>query len=265
MIPKIIHYTWFSGDPFPAPVRECIDSWHKFMPDWEYILWDAERIKEIDSIWVSECLQECKWAFAADYVRLYAVEKYGGIYLDTDCKIIKTLDSSILQEDAFIGQEWYVHIDCFSNRRYLTSHCFGAIAHHPFIARCLRYYFDRHFVLTQDCTLPDDLHYDQTLLPKIQCQLAMQMYGYNPSPTSRKQELLDTQFGRLSVYPSSYFNPYDVKSHAYVLHLALGGWSEESRRKQTNPTLLRRLKISFNYRLERLMWHLGYIIVKKVR
>lgn len=56
MIPKIIHYTWFSGDSFPEKIHDCIDSWHKYKPEYEYVFWDAERIKDIDSVWLRECL-----------------------------------------------------------------------------------------------------------------------------------------------------------------------------------------------------------------
>ena len=104
MIPKIIHFTWFSGDPYPQLIQDCIDSWHKVMPDYEYVLWDYNKIKDIDSIWLKECLAQKKWAFAADFVRLYALFYYGGIYLDTDVDVYKPLDK-FLEQRAFIGRE----------------------------------------------------------------------------------------------------------------------------------------------------------------
>ena len=66
MIPKIIHYTWFSGDPFPPLIKQCIDSWHKYLPDYSFVCWDSARIKEIQSIWLEETLSVRKWAFASD-------------------------------------------------------------------------------------------------------------------------------------------------------------------------------------------------------
>lgn len=41
MIPKIFHYTWFSGEPIPEKIQACIDSWHKYMPEYEYVLWNV--------------------------------------------------------------------------------------------------------------------------------------------------------------------------------------------------------------------------------
>ena len=84
MIPKIIHYTWFSGDEYPEKIKKCIDSWHRFMPDYEFRLWDMKSIENIDSPFLKEAIKMKKWAYAADMVRCYAVYNFGGIYLDTD-------------------------------------------------------------------------------------------------------------------------------------------------------------------------------------
>ena len=43
MIPKVIHYCWLSGDPIPEKLQRCMDSWKKFLPDYEFVLWDLER------------------------------------------------------------------------------------------------------------------------------------------------------------------------------------------------------------------------------
>ena len=101
MIPKIIHYTWLSGDPYPAKIKSCIDSWSRILPDYELKLWDMESIKNIDSVFLKEALAAHKWAYAADFVRLYAIYNEGGIYLDTDVKVFKSFDP-LLSCKAFI-------------------------------------------------------------------------------------------------------------------------------------------------------------------
>ena len=60
MIPKIIHYTWFSGDPFPEKIQQCIDSWHQQMPEYEFRLWDMEAIKDIDVPFLKEAIKAQK-------------------------------------------------------------------------------------------------------------------------------------------------------------------------------------------------------------
>lgn len=257
MIPRIIHYTWFSGEPFPPKVQECIDSWHRYMPDYEFILWDAERIREINSEWLQECLAEKKWAFAADYVRMYAVAHYGGVYLDTDCLVFQSFDS-LLSHTAFIGREWTIHHNWHRTHQYLTSHCFGAEKGNPFIISCLHYYDNRHFVTSQDITLPQELRYDMTLLPFIQYKLA-ETFGYDSRPSLDNQVL---NFESITILPSSYFDPYKQSASTYCTHLCLGSWRSASRSTE-KTTLSYRIKYHLNKYLFEMMDKLGYMIVKK--
>ena len=89
MIPKIVHYCWLGDDAYPDLVKNCIQSWKQKLPDWELKLWDKKCLKELDSSWVLEAYEAKKYAFAADYIRLYAVYTYGGFYLDSDVEVLK--------------------------------------------------------------------------------------------------------------------------------------------------------------------------------
>lgn len=92
MIPKIIHYCWLSGDPLPKKIQKYLDSWKKYLPDYEFMLWDKSRF-DIHSVkWVEQAYEAKKYAFASDYIRLYAVYNYGGIYMDMDMEIVKPFD-----------------------------------------------------------------------------------------------------------------------------------------------------------------------------
>lgn len=258
MIPKIIHYTWFSGDPFPPDVQRCLDSWHLYMPDWEFRLWDRASVSHLDSSWLKECLSVGKWAFAADYVRLYALANYGGVYLDLDCFLLRSLHP-FLMHGAFIGQEWYIHIDCHSTERYLTSHCMGAEPAHPFICQCLDYYTGRHFILSDNDSLPDRLRFDQTLLPFIQSEIAKR-WGYDPRP-SRSRQVQELREG-LVVYPHHFFNFYRETSDSYCQHLAMGGWCDYKAERQ-RVTLGYRIRYHIDDWLRRFFDRFGYILVRR--
>ena len=82
MIPKRIHLCWLSGDPYPQKIQKCIDSWKVHLPDYEIMLWDLKRFDIAQVPWVEQAFRVKKYAFAADYIRLYALYNYGGIYLD---------------------------------------------------------------------------------------------------------------------------------------------------------------------------------------
>lgn len=104
MIPKIIHYCWLSGDPYPEEIRKCMESWKQYLPDYEFRLWDANRF-DIGSVqWVKQAFAYKKYAFAADYIRLYALYHFGGIYLDADVLVYKSFDD-LLSLPYFVGHD----------------------------------------------------------------------------------------------------------------------------------------------------------------
>lgn len=92
MIPKTIHYCWFGGGPFGALHQRCIDSWKKHCPEYEFRLWN-EHNSDIDNDYCREALIQKKWAFISDWVRFDVLSKHGGIYLDTDIELIRSLDA----------------------------------------------------------------------------------------------------------------------------------------------------------------------------
>lgn len=118
MIPKKIHYCWFGRGEMPELVMQCIASWHRHMPEWEYRLWTEASLSQTLShlkggedywleympVYVREAYVAKKYAFVSDYVRLWALEQEGGVYLDTDVEVLKSFDS-LLNDTAFIGLE----------------------------------------------------------------------------------------------------------------------------------------------------------------
>lgn len=105
MIPKIVHYCWFGRGEIPELERKCIASWHKFMPGWEYKLWNEDNFDVENSInYVKQAYAHKKYAFVSDYVRLWALYNYGGVYLDTDVEVIRSLDDFLVYP-AFSGYE----------------------------------------------------------------------------------------------------------------------------------------------------------------
>ena len=73
MIPKIIHYCWFGRGEMPDSAKRCIASWHEFMPDWEYKLWNEDNF-DVNSVpYTQEAYEVKKYAFVSDYARLWAL------------------------------------------------------------------------------------------------------------------------------------------------------------------------------------------------
>ena len=85
-IPKVIHYCWLSGEPFPEDIQRCIDSWKEKMPDYEMKLWDRDNFDCDSCTYTRQALERKKYAFVSDYIRLYALYHEGGIYLLSSIK-----------------------------------------------------------------------------------------------------------------------------------------------------------------------------------
>ena len=105
MIPKIIHLCWLSGDEYPPMIKKCIESWKRYLPDYEIMLWDTKRFDVNSVLWTKQAFECKKYAFAADYIRLYALYHYGGIYLDSDVLVYKSFDD-LLDLPYFIGEDF---------------------------------------------------------------------------------------------------------------------------------------------------------------
>ena len=93
MIPKVIHYCWFGGNPLPEEAKRCIESWKKYCPDYKIIEWNENNYDVNSNEYMKSAYKEKKWAFVSDYARIDVVYKYGGIYMDTDVELVKGLDN----------------------------------------------------------------------------------------------------------------------------------------------------------------------------
>lgn len=104
MIPKIIHYCWFGPKPLPLLAERCIASWRKYMPKWELRLWTEEDFDIFSVPFVRDAYELGKYAFVSDYVRLWAVHQFGGLYLDIDVELLRPLDE-VCARGAWLARE----------------------------------------------------------------------------------------------------------------------------------------------------------------
>ena len=101
MIPKIIHYCWFGGNPKPQILLNCIESWKKFCPDYEIIEWNESNFDVNFCAYSTRAYEAKKWAFVSDIARIKIIYDYGGIYLDTDVLLKNSLDNLLLYDAWF--------------------------------------------------------------------------------------------------------------------------------------------------------------------
>lgn len=197
MIPKIIHYCWLSDDAMPAESIKFINSWRRLLPDYEFILWNRERFDINSVLWVKEAYDKKKYAFAADYIRLYAVYNYGGFYLDTDIEIKKSFDK-LLENSLVIGYE-----DKYN--KGIEAGCFGAEKRHMFIEKCLSHYNERLFIKA-DGTL------DMQTLPMIMAELVSE---------NLKKNIFQCDFFTAKNQETG---SIEVTQNTYAVHHFAGSW-----------------------------------------
>ena len=180
-IPKKIHYCWFGNGEKPAKVKKCIKSWKLYCPSFEIVEWNESNIDIHQNPYMERCYNEKKYAFLADYVRLVVVEKYGGIYLDTDVELLKPLDE-LLENQAYIGFETIIFVN--------TGMGFGSVAHGSMIKAMLKEYDP----------LLDGKH-DVIGCPILNTQALVKL-GMIQDGTLQHLSVC-------TVYPIDWFNPYD--------------------------------------------------------
>lgn len=104
MIPKIIHYCWFGRNPLPPLAIKCIESWKKYLPDYEIKEWNEDNFNVNIIPYTKEAYEAKKYAFVSDYARFWILYNYGGLYFDTDVEVIRSMDD-IVNKGSFMGCE----------------------------------------------------------------------------------------------------------------------------------------------------------------
>lgn len=216
-IPKIIHYCWLSNDPLPDLAKKCIKTWQKYLPGYKLILWDLNRFKISSTIWTKEAFENKKYAFAADYIRCYALYNYGGIYLDTDVQVLRSFDD-LLHLPYFMGIE---------NPAIVEAAVIGFSKGHYFLKEMLEYYENRPFVGTNG-------KFDVTPLPFVMEKIISEKFIINKI-TQISQFNVSEQV--INIFPEAFFSPKScadgkiyLTDESYTIHHYNQSWQSPIRK-----------------------------------
>ena len=217
MIPKIIHYCWFGNNEKSELAKLCIESWHRYCPEYIFIEWNESNFNIAMNDYIKEAYEAKKWAFVTDYVRLYVLYNFGGVYLDTDVELIKSIDP-LLIHNAYAGYE---------TENTISTGQVGAVAGNRWIKQCIDCYEGRHFLLKNG-------KYDETTNVELISNCTSSVYDIKLN--GKKRDL-----GEVILYPKNFFSPKnplsgkmtDLTGNTYSIHHFAGSWlSEEEQEKK---------------------------------
>ncbi len=218
LIPRKIHYCWFSGNPIPDSLQKCIDSWSEVCPDYEIVRWDESTFDIKRYKYTLDAYKMHKWGFIPDVARLEILYENGGFYFDTDVKIIKNLDPLRFQT-AFCGRERQGHVNFGGGS--------GCVPHSDVVRRILEFRKDVDFINPNGTINSEASGYYETW-PLMEMGL--------------KVEDISQKLEGINVYSSDFFSPYNfingeelVKNETFSIHYFSGSWitGGDALRKQT--------------------------------
>lgn len=187
MIPRIIHYCWFGGNPLPQSAQRCIASWRKFMPDCEIREWNEQNFDVNAHPYTRAAYAAGKYAFVSDFARYKILEKWGGIYFDTDVEMVASIDDLIML-GAFMGIEFGMPVSVNPGLGFAFP------AHHPFLQEMCDFYTQQSF--------SNELEGKNQGLVVPETTQRLVLHGFVRE--NRYQEVVG-----ISLYPSEYFDPMD--------------------------------------------------------
>lgn len=219
LIPKTIHYCWFSGNPIPPELQKCIDSWKEKCPDFDIVRWDESNYDVKKNTYTRQAYEAKKWGFIPDIARLEILYECGGFYLDTDVEVLKSLEP-LRYQPGFCAREEWGHVNFGGGS--------GCVRHSDMVKEILDFRKEIPFVQKDG-------------------SLNVEASGYFETTPLLKRGLHicnETEIvGNMAVYASEFFHPYNyssgtenITSNTFSIHYFSGGWLGEKGtqyRKQT--------------------------------
>lgn len=219
MIPRIIHYCWFGKNPIPEEYLKYMESWKLHCPDFQIKEWNEDNFDVTENEYCKEAYEAKKWAFVSDYARLKVIYEQGGIYLDTDVEVLKSLTPLISDGVGFSGFQ--------NNEEVATGLGFAAEAGNPCVGKLLELYENRHFK-------NEEGKLDLTPCPVINT-VALKCCGLK---TGKKATQTIQKLEGMKVLPIEYLNPLNsdtqkvtITENTYLFHHYSASWNTEGQKR----------------------------------
>ena len=216
-VPKIIHYCWFGNGEIPKKEMECISSWQESFPGYEFKFWNEENFDYSSCNFARQAYEEKKYAFVSDYARAKLLYEYGGLYLDTDVKILKSFTDLLYKYDGLLG---------FERKAFIGTAVIACKPRNESIGKLLEYY-EKHNFIQKDGSF--DNIANVSIITDILRDSGLVLGG--------KEQIvgpfLVTQ--RELFYPKKISeNSFKITSETRAVHMCSNSWLSERERKRGN-------------------------------
>lgn len=221
MIPKIIHFCWLSGDEYPEDVKKCMETWHRVLPDYEIIKWDTSRFDINSHPYVKAAFEAKKYAFCADYIRIYALYTMGGIYLDSDVMVYKSFDP-FLECKSFSSVEFHSNFlyGRMKNKKEMMvgieAAVIGSEKGESWLKDVLDYYDETEFYIKGKKR-------DKNIMPRVIARVLHVNHGFEYLPVYQKLK------NGFVIFPSEVFSDKRVPGDnpiKYTSHMCNNSWGK---------------------------------------
>lgn len=233
-IPKIIHYCWFGNADKSTLAKKCLNSWRNFLPEYSFIEWNEKKIDISSNQYIEKAYKNKKYSFVADYVRIYALYHYGGIYLDLDVEVKKNFNDFLCHSMFF----------SFEDKNHVSTAVIGSVRHHFFLKELLQYYnFQKDFTLKTNVDL-----------------ITQKLVQYGLKENNQFQNICRKE---ITIFPNDYFSPLEFgknipicTQHTVTIHWFEGTWQDKKIQRKLVLTKFLKKIISQN---------LYYFIIRRIK
>jgi len=216
-IPKIIHYCWFGKGPMPEKEQKCVETWKQFFPDYELKLWNEENFDYESCLFSRQAYESKKYAFVSDYARAKILYEYGGLYMDTDVKVLKSFSDLLEKDEGIVG---------FERKAFVGTAVIACQPQESCIKELLAYYETHNFV-QKDGSF--DNIANVSILTDIMKEKGLVLGGERQ--TIPGYEVYNREWFYPKKLNESEFN---ITDETVAIHMCSNSWMTERERKRGN-------------------------------
>lgn len=217
MISKKIHYCWFGENKKPDTIVKYIDKWKQIYTDYQVVEWNESNF-DVNSVrFVQEAYSKKKYAFVSDYVRIFALYHFGGIYFDTDVEVLRNAEELFQSNKIVLG---------FESKELVLSAFLATEKENETIYKILKKYDNMNFI-NPDGSINNTPN--TVMITKVFEELGLIKNG-----------LKQTFGSSITIYPVDVFSAFDLASqrinkteNTFQIHHCDGSW--QSLRDKVKP------------------------------